>query len=327
MEELLADQEVTVHELYNANLPNVPGLASSLGTTDKEVVLAVLAQRPGLPRTTGGLAQPSPCIGPAPDLTSLSPEALEAQLAAVKGAQERVSQHLRSALQRRAASRCGPERSGSPGAVEVPAAFPFPEPIPLGPPARRPHRSSAQTSRASSRAGAWTSFSSRLGCDRSTSTTPGVPAVFPFPEPIPHEPPSRRPPQVRRPCAAATPAPILSEGRSIRPDLAAVAENKHRANGWISECVPKTWPVEQEKPVWVQLQLENVRARKMHARMCRNMPTMPFDLWLEMKREEEQDRDWPSSGAELRHRYISLGAARRAAFKLTSRQLAEAAGL
>jgi hypothetical protein len=45
-------------------------------------------------------------------------------------------------------------------------------------------------------------------------------------------------------------------------------------------------------PVWVQLKREGERARKARNQIYRDMPTMPFDLWYEMKHlVNQQDND------------------------------------
>lgn len=87
----------------------------------------------------------------------------------------------------------------------------------------------------------------------------------------------------------------------------------------------------------MQLKREGEQLRKTRARMCRDMPTMPFDLWFEMKREEAQEEAQQEAAGdfapgedgrvERRRRYQSLGMARRATLKLTSKQLKEAASL
>jgi len=75
-----------------------------------------------------------------------------------------------------------------------------------------------------------------------------------------------------------------AHGQRRRNSIEHIAdENKIRANAWISECAPKTWLLEQERPVWMQTKLWLQRERKSRKEMYRNMPTMPFDLWLQMK--------------------------------------------
>jgi len=125
-----------------------------------------------------------------------------------------------------------------------------------------------------------------------------VPAVFPFPEPIPQGPPRRWPLTARATSrahsalysGASSSASDAPENRSLKytcAEMSFVSENKQRANGWISECAPKTWVLEQERPVWLQQKHELERKRRARNNMYRNLPTMPFDLWFETKQRQE----------------------------------------
>jgi len=359
---------VTIRELYASGLPD--------RSTDPEIVESFLragqkaVAELALPTCAAGSLNfakpPRPFLGPSQDTTPPA-RLVESQYEAVKEARQRASEHLRMAVckrahaQRAASSRGRETRSAMSGTTDdmrIPAVFPFPEPIPRGPPSRELSRRSTMSSRADSRtasrmsAGGMTSRAESLfspspsRLDR--SITPGspdyVPAVFPFPEPIPREAPERLSPRdtsfggfrsgasssssarpssrkaggqdvselSTRPGSEASrgasrmsvrfgglPEDEETQERSKSPDRdrrrmprcvvydddsMEVDENRIRANQWITECAPKSFVMlEQERPLWMQTKLFAQRQRKHRDDAFKNMPTMPFDLWLEMK--------------------------------------------
>eukprot|EP00927_Polykrikos_kofoidii_P050099 TRINITY_DN44037_c0_g1_i1.p1 TRINITY_DN44037_c0_g1~~TRINITY_DN44037_c0_g1_i1.p1 ORF type:complete len:413 (+),score=49.16 TRINITY_DN44037_c0_g1_i1:183-1421(+) len=348
---------ITIRELFSDNLPDVDAGGTA---AEKEEALhgfllagisAASAANPHKGHIFGDQGSraplPGPYLGPTPEVAPSS-EVVQAHLQAVKDSRQRVCEHLRNALVKRATSRNANSRPAtgrcssavsSTAPVEVPAVFPFPEPIPKAPPSR-----SSPTTRASS-AFAVPRREKHVALRKVVNNAAFVPAVFPFPEPIPHCPPERRPPAV---CAASS-LSAASTPRSVAPArlsprettssrLAVIAdtphstsigsaspasmqgvsaedigsnsgtgqrardqiatrkyavtgndeevefdENRERANRWISECAPKTWLLEHERPVWLQWKLKHKRERIARETMFRNMPSMPFDLWLRMK--------------------------------------------
>lgn len=364
---------VTVPELYSQELPELPRLGPGLSAADAEVALSFLAAESisatsrggGLSGRGGGagkrggssVLQEKPPLGPSGDVVPFSREQLEAKHEAVKDARERTCEHLRLALQRRAASRlstrstsCDPTRCHSSATDDsfIPAAFPFPEPIPHGPPERSAAGSRQSTARGPSPFSSRFSAGPSAGCSSSRSASSRsraaggaldggadayIPAVFPFPEPIPHGPPSatsrehsKNPFHQSRPASRCAPLTDIdskapssldgprsssrlagplsarhqtsstfgaSEGRSYFCKKEEVAEdefvkaNRQRANDWISQCAPKTWLMEHERPYFVRMKLDEERRRKRWELMYYNMPTMPFDVWCDMKKGDE----------------------------------------
>lgn len=310
---------VTVRELFSSELPTLPGLANSFSTAEDALLqIAASSHAAAAEVGTGGISlvpvgPPSgPYFGPSVEFGEKTPEELEAQWASVRHARKRASEHLRLALQRRADSRssaCSETArclgfdscmaTPSQESMRVPAVFPFPEPIPYGPPVARhsvqeeEHLKTAAAvvaaQNGASKRNNTTSASRPVSPTASTSPS-RIPAVFPFPEPIPHEVPRRRPRREVQADSSPSPTPASrpeeSPGssrkyRSVDPEY--IAENKQRANGWISECMPKAWILEYEKPVWLQLKHEGERLRHIRNKTRRQMPTMPFDLWLQVK--------------------------------------------
>lgn len=325
---------VTVRELYSTDLPDFPGPAPNLSISEVEETLALLGD--GLPGMSnamqnGGISNsvPTPFLGPTPDLIPLPLETLEAQQELVRNRRVRACQHLKLALQRRANSRMSSNPSPSfrsesvPSREDLPAVFPWAEPIPHGPPPRRPASQQKRTgSPARGSFCSWTPSQSRMG----TSSAPSpdaVPAVFPFPEPIPQGPPSRKPPlHASRVLSSVAPSPSMAQDSSQKYACCSqefFIDNKTRANTWISECAPKAWFLEHERPVWVQIKHEKAKARRARNRMYRDMPTMPFDLWFEMKQavetavtEEKEDEIMCNNlQTELRQHFQELSAQRR----------------
>lgn len=120
-----------------------------------------------------------------------------------------------------------------------------------------------------------------------------------------------------------------SEGRARKYACAEtdfLVENKSRANAWISDCVPKAWILEHERPVWVQLQREGQKARMARLQMYKEMPTMPFDLWFEMRRIVESEENGEARSSEelerterhLKNLFRRLGMSRKARLRKVS---------
>lgn len=98
---------VTVRELFSQELPALP-CSPSLSAEDAEVALSFLAagaSRAPLGAAILGALPERPPLGPRGGPTPISRAELEARHAAVRDARERTCDHLRLALQRRAASR------------------------------------------------------------------------------------------------------------------------------------------------------------------------------------------------------------------------------
>lgn len=88
----------------------------------------------------------------------------------------------------------------------------------------------------------------------------------------------------------------LNAGRSRKskvgmPDF--VAKHRRLANSWIGETAPaaerRHGPT---KATWLALSREAAANFKRRHAAFRNMPCMPFDVWLLMKREEEIATDY-----------------------------------
>ncbi|CAL1128776.1 unnamed protein product [Cladocopium goreaui] len=72
-------------------------------------------------------------------------------------------------------------------------------------------------------------------------------------------------------------------------DPAFVAEQRRIANGWIQETAPQGAVGNGKRPgaLWLLLKKEMEHQRERHRTAFRNMPCMPFDVWLLMKDEED----------------------------------------
>lgn len=329
---------------------------SCLSVADAEVAFSLLGREAGSGPLDGGggsgwhdssLAPaagllglpPRPSLGPSTDVVPCSREELDARYAAVQDARERASEHLRLALERRCASRLSaasappgrgsvassrggtggwrPWSSATDNAEDIPAVFPFPEPIPYGPPDPRPSRQPHGSRGPSRGSGGGPPGSSRAGSRmRCHEDVDFVPAVFPFPEPIPQGPPSprRRRSQASRRSgqrnssfresisggsgsgsSSACGVEPSSEGWAPQSRKEACHEdefhfqNKRRANAWISECKPRLCLLKHERPYFVRARQAEERRRKRTMWMYHHMPTMPFAAWCEMRRQEEAE--------------------------------------
>lgn len=250
----------TVHDLYRDDLV-VP--IPRLGPVGPEMALcsAWYGTVPGFePRMSASVHMPSE------DCTE---DEIAAQLEALSYDLKRNETQLQDALRQH--SRCNSRASGS----------------------------SAKTSRAPSR--------HRRSCMRSPSPKQSVyepnaakvPAVWPFPEPIPHEPPTANTSwqptastmastglaesswafessQLRFPEHPYEPTTARKVGASFKK------ANVERANKWISEFKPKVWLLACEKAVWLQHKLEHEEQRKKRNKMLKNtMKTrIPFSSWV-----------------------------------------------
>lgn len=99
-------------------------------------------------------------------------------------------------------------------------------------------------------------------------------------------------------------------------DPAFVAEQRRIANGWIQETATAT--VGNGRPgLWLLLKKEMEHQRESHRSAFRNMPCMPFDVWLLMKDEEDiataggSKVEPPEVKEERKHYYRRLGQQRR----------------
>lgn len=133
-------------------------------------------------------------------------------------------------------------------------------------------------------------FSSR--CGRDVSGASSIPAVFPFPEPIPREPPRATPSETeslpRPPRPPRTPTASKPKGADMKSEskeAAFMAQNKQRANGWIAACAPRGSLLNHAVPVWLQLKRDAMTTLKHREEAFRKMPTLPFNVWLERQRE------------------------------------------
>lgn len=317
--------------------------------------------------TTLLATQPRPNLGHRADPQGLSSEEIQAHCEAVQEARRRACRQLRNAIQRRKASsrasRATPStrqwlessrtnRSSDIPDSEVPAIFPFPEPIPREVPSRTMRASTpvqyggSSSSRASSRAGAYAAGHSSPVPARSTPSPgplpcrlsagpPEVPAVFPFPEPIPHCVPSGR---LLRPRSTSPRGEQLEPnvdtdltGTSMRrgdedwlnegakrklkvSEQAFLHEQRQTANRWITETTPHGVILPRNKrQVWVVTRNDDRERRRIHNTTIRQMPSLPFDLWLQMKDEEMKNaqEETPTDQAARRSFYITLAAQRK----------------
>eukprot|EP00931_Biecheleriopsis_adriatica_P011828 TRINITY_DN11290_c0_g1_i1.p1 TRINITY_DN11290_c0_g1~~TRINITY_DN11290_c0_g1_i1.p1 ORF type:complete len:412 (+),score=71.81 TRINITY_DN11290_c0_g1_i1:66-1301(+) len=382
---------VTVHQLFSKELPDPPqdvdahafaprGEGGCSGNYDEASVLASLLSRSqrrhSSPKNQGPLERiraPRPNLGPSPDVMAFTTEELEEKFEAVKEAQMTVARHYRDALRRKKANAFSRASTATPSSgrywlessctnrssdwgEEVPAVFPFPEPIPVEIPSRRPasqqSRRSATpvqyggsiSSRPSSRAegfgGRTSPFSARgnspsPGPSRPTSragaASPDVPAVFPFPEPIPHEVPSRS--RSIQPAESAVDEESItgasksrqldawaSEGERLKQEVTKssfLIQNRKKADSWIRETAPQgVFLPYNKRAVWLVMKQEDDTKRKNRNQAMRTMPTLPFDLWCTMKEEEAGAARYgevESADAKLERklRYQRLGAERR----------------
>lgn len=103
-------------------------------------------------------------------------------------------------------------------------------------------------------------------------------------------------------------------GRSRKRECADpgfVEEHRCRADAWVSECVPKSWVIEQPLPIWLQLKRDKERQRKTREKTFQNLPTMPFDMWFEMKKAALAEEADEAGEDDLRRHYQNLGQHRR----------------
>jgi len=149
-----------------------------------------------------------------------------------------------------------------------------------------------------------------------------VPAVWPFPEPIPYEAPSRKP---RHPPLSARQIEEKSQlleqmeaGLDLSRELAsgreAVAEasiaqsarmlkakvededfviaNKKLANSWMSMCkrseYDQSWLLHSEKELWVQTKIERREGRRERKMLLDKMRPMPFEDWYQNVKQESE---------------------------------------
>lgn len=320
---------VSVHQLFSDELPDEDLALGSV--LEKRRRLLQRRQRRSLLQTF-----PRPNLGFSEDL-DVAPDILEATVEQASIQRAKASRRLRAALLRNGvvprSSTRSPTRWGSPppyktSEASVPAVFPFPEPIPQEiPPRRRAIQSRAASSLSArssptpgeERHGSPIPSAPSASSRPSSRNVPAVPAVFPFPEPIPHEVPQR----LRR----ETPSGAVEIDRKASPepggamklrvhDPAFVAEQRRIANGWIQETATAT--AGNGRPgLWLLLKKEMEHQRESHRSAFRNMPCMPFDVWLLMKDEEDiataggSKVEPPEVKEERKHYYRRLGQQRR----------------
>eukprot|EP00929_Paragymnodinium_shiwhaense_P114778 TRINITY_DN83290_c0_g1_i1.p1 TRINITY_DN83290_c0_g1~~TRINITY_DN83290_c0_g1_i1.p1 ORF type:complete len:462 (+),score=115.91 TRINITY_DN83290_c0_g1_i1:174-1559(+) len=205
----------------------------------------------------------------------------------------------------------------------VPAVWPFPEPIPIGPPARRREAASLSARGHSSSTQKWASSEYSYGSEREEQG-------------MSHEGASRlSPPNVSQ-AALGTAANRREEETAFDEEAWFALPRRERlyrdpqkaeANAWIAQCAPKTWMLEHEKPLWMQRKIWFERDLKAKEAMFRNMPTMPFDLWLEMKQglaTSSASRE-TAVKARLAHLYEDNPTKGQAQARIAQAQLREAA--
>lgn len=257
----------------------------------------------------------------------------------------KASRRLRAALLRNGvvprSSTRSPTRWGSPPPCEtseasVPAVFPFPEPVPQEIPQKRCRSTHSRAASSLSARTSSTPGEERHGSpipsapsaptSRPSSRNSHVPAVFPFPEPIPHEVPRRLrrgTPSLaaeteRTALGKASPEPDEGAMKLRVHDPAFVAEQRRIANGWIQETAPQgAGNGKRPGALWLLLKKEMEQQRESHRTAFRNMPCMPFDVWLLMKDEEDIATaggckvEPPEVKEERKHYYRRLGQQRR----------------
>mmetsp|Transcript_40510 Transcript_40510/g.130244 ORF Transcript_40510/g.130244 Transcript_40510/m.130244 type:complete len:311 (-) Transcript_40510:110-1042(-) len=272
---------VTVHELYSTELADFAGPnLSCLSRGDAEVALPLLQAGTRSHSRNSQKGRPfalpeRPLLGPSAEVVSFSKSELDDKYAAVQDERERVCDRLRLALERRAASRLSSTMLGRTDSSREERHLPR----------------QRQLRRASSRAGVL-----------SPSGSDFVPAVFPFPVPIPHGPPRRefpsRGPSVLGPSSTRCPS-SLAPSESIGPPQTSlkeacaedtfVIENKRQANAWIEDCKPKFGFFRPERPYFMRMKLQEERRRNKYAWMYNHISVMPFEQWCEMKKMEEME--------------------------------------
>lgn len=308
-----------------------------------------------------------PYLGPPSEQPAYSPDDLEACVEAAEIAADIAIKQLRAALRRRQG--LGSESStpvhhcSSPDAdydldheamIPPEAVFPFPEPIPHAMPSRRPQ---SQVGHNTNQLPGVSRPTSRAMCSRPVSQASSksvggaakevcVPAVFPFPEPIPHAIPTRREADFD-----TTSTTLFDTQTTIRPTTSQVTSSsgtkrfvdhninhfnegqmkklevrspefleshKQRANGWLHETTPRTVYIPRNKrPGWLIQKRDDEKRRMLRNTALRDMPCLPFDLWLEMKDLEHLDRQGgrrpdPEILEQRKLFYQSLGEERRA---------------
>lgn len=243
--------------------------ASGFDDTDLEV--ETISLKPLPPTRKARDIGPSPFLGPTPSPCPFSHSALEARTREVVEARRRATRGLQHLLQSRANSRLSsstpvplPEAAEGPLVPYVPAVFPFPEPIPHGPPPREPAYAQLLAARDTP------STARSPSPKRSCSVTPSSP--------------SRRFPELPTDCST------MSEERS-RMEADAKLANRRRANAWISECRPEVFLFEHEKELWLQYKNAGQRKRRAHDALLRSMSPMPFDEWEEVEQQAQAERE------------------------------------
>lgn len=307
---------MSVHQLFSDELPDTEDL-SKLSASRYEVshhrpekpqdlAVASLLERqrrllhrpPRIDPVFRASGIPKPHLGVTPDPLNVDPAALEARLDGVRHAQARTSQQLTAALlRRRAVSRASASERWTDEESRA-SASPWPGSTRRSPTPQRFSRRTTPTPTPGPRVGSPRSATPSPVPSRPLSRLQAVPAVFPFPEPIPHSIPDRRTPSVySRPVKPSRKEQDeLNAGRSRKskvgmPDF--VAKHRRLANSWIGETAPaaerRHGPT---KATWLALSREAAANFKRRHAAFRNMPCMPFDVWLLMKREEEIATDY-----------------------------------
>lgn len=378
-----------MRELFTEGLPGEQRDGFSTASYE-DASAGMVVSRAAAAAWRGGHGVGRQCLGPESDALTPSRECLEDEWGRVREARERSEARLRLALTRRASSRLSTSRASAQTSTTPEALASLPpydccssssedETVIWKPPRLRfraagtrasplPRASQTRQCPGAAAGGGGASSCGRGSCGGNDVGVEArfedfVPAVFPFPEPIPKSPPVHGPSYpvgvdfsrgadklaAEHPGRRDTPAshinglrcgarchvalalPLRSKLRfelpeeeeedeeddndgaeampvagkmakprgsagsgRARPSTRSTAEdplfdeNRERANGWISECAPKVWLLEHERPVWMQTKRWIRSRRKEQEAAYRNMPSMPFDLWLRMKHSLEK---------------------------------------
>jgi len=168
-------------------------------------------------------------------------------------------------------------RATTPASTDVPAIFPFPEPIPQGAPARKAGNNSSPTP-ASQRPQSEQPYrpseaASPRGGGKSHSSEAGGLESFSFGG------------------ALASPSASTSKAyvscKYACGDGAFVEHNRRRANNWISECKPKGMVFDCEKAAWFRHKMERTQNQEFRNHLLRKMQPLPFEDWYQQQIADE----------------------------------------
>jgi len=293
----------TCNEFFSVDITEFPGMVPGIGSSKAGTTLDILssAMRPdwtAFGAGSKGMRGPTISLGPTPELGGVSLEDLETRYQVACEVREHASAHLREALTRhfRSSSRADTSTRATSRASGLSAS-------------RASTRLSSNMDFTSERA--WPSSSSRPASRIEERPADFVPAVWPFPEPIPHEAPEWRPPSQPLPVVTShelsaerhserrrtTVQPLSGrlmssvsgrERRNLIENDDFIAAHRDLANSWISACKPDTWIPKGKEELWQMVGKERREGCRQRAKMLANMERLPFNEWLKDVEEVER---------------------------------------